>query len=536
MTVIVLYTLLVALSLFVIAALPRAVARFLSPGAWSLGWTLRHSPPRARDPLQRVPTAKRAADWHGATVEKHVATSDRDKAYNWTDRYAIQAPRVAPRHVPSLRTFLFPISRQFSKTICGYSVGQTIILACYAVIIGFGILFYSNPVTNPQRAGWIAVSQYPVAVLLASKNSLIGLLVGKGYEKLNYLHRWVGRLMFISIVFHVVSFRELITLNISAVIADISVVVKWTKMGILTQNMTGPMAVTGSIALGGVSFLAIGSLPAVRNRMWTVFSCSHWVGFGVAMGAVRAPYVLDYVAQLNWITQTAYHVPETLLWCLVSSGIYGLDLLLRIVQSHYVTATVYYVPELKATRVVVPELRSGWRAGQHVRMTVLSSAMGVTQTLETHPFTIASTSEDEEGLVLYCHERGDWTRSLATLARGRIGGGISKFREAGSGSGQRVNVLIQGPYGTVLQVSIICVGHSPPPVSMAGGPGNTMFSSYSAAMFICGGSGITFGLGATQDVIRDAFDRRSRLRLVDLVWTVQDACEFMRKLADRAIY
>jgi ferric-chelate reductase len=69
---------------------------------------------------------------------------------------------------------------------------------------------------------------------------------------------------------------------------------------------------------------------------------------------------------------------------------------------------------------------------------------------------------------------------------------------------------------------------------MIGGPGNTMFSSYSAAMFICGGSGITFGLSATQDVMRDAFDRRSRLRLVDLVWTVQDPCEFIRKPADQA--
>lgn len=43
-------------------------------------------------------------------------------------------------------------------------------------------------------------------------------------------------------------------------------------------------------------------------------------------------------------------------------------------------------------------------------------------------------------------------------------------------------------------------------------------------MFICGGGGITFGLSATQDVIRDSFDRCSRLRLVDLVWVVQDPC------------
>lgn len=203
------YALLVALSLFAIAALPRAVARFLSLEARSLGWTLRHSPPRPRDPLQRVPTAKRAADWNRSTYEKQLATSGSDQARDWTARYAIQAPRVAPRHIPSLRTLLFPLSRQFCKTICGYTVGQIFILASYAALIGFGILFHSNPVTNPKRAGWIAVSQYPVAVLLANKNSVLGFLVGKGYEKLNYLHRWAGKLMCISALFHVVSYRKL---------------------------------------------------------------------------------------------------------------------------------------------------------------------------------------------------------------------------------------------------------------------------------------------------------------------------------------
>jgi len=106
-------------------------------------------------------------------------------------------------------------------------------------------------------------------------------------------------------------------------------------------------------------------------------------------------------------------------------------------------------------------------------------------------------------MVLYCREAGDWTRGLAHLARGASRGGLvmSKLREAGFGSGRRVNVLVQGPYG---------------------GPGNMMFSSYSAAMFICGGGGITFGLCATQDIMRDAFDRRSRLRIVDLVWSIHD--------------
>lgn len=142
--------------------------------------------------------------------------------------------------------------------------------------------------------------------------------------------------------------------------------------------------------------------------------------------------------------QLCYHVAAALPWCLVSLGIYLLDLILRVIQSHYVSATIHYLPELRATRVVVPSLHSGWRAGQHVRLSVLSSGMGIKQAVESHPFTIASTSEDEEGMVLYCREAGDWTKSLAQLAKGQPN---PASQERGRGAGQTVNVLVQGPYG-----------------------------------------------------------------------------------------
>lgn len=205
--------------------MPRAIARFSSPEAWSQGWILRHSPPRVRDPLQRVPTVKRNADWTAPTArEKREQFATTTAGSNhWTDRFDIQTPRVAPRHVPSLKTVLYPVSSQFSHNVFGYSAGQAVILAGYASLIAIGLLLYTNPVTNARRAGWIALSQFPVSFLLASKNSLIGLLVRKGYEKLNYLHRWVGQLMFIATLFHVVSYRKRIIIIIIfvAVVANV---------------------------------------------------------------------------------------------------------------------------------------------------------------------------------------------------------------------------------------------------------------------------------------------------------------------------
>jgi predicted ferric reductase len=195
--------------------------------------------------------------------------------------------------------------------------------------------------------------------------------------------------------------------------------------------------------------------------------------------------------------QLSYHDQMTVPYAVGAAGIYVLDLILRTIKSHLIQATIQYIPEMTSTKVSIRNLSKGWRAGQHVRLIVVSTGMGA-GIIESHPFTIASTSDDDEGLVLYCKKAGDWTTKLGNLAKERT---TAKGFEAGIGAGRNVSVIIQGPYG---------------------GPGHAVFSSYSAAMIVCGGSGITFGLAAVKEIMRDSFDRKSRVRLVDLVWTVRD--------------
>ncbi|KAJ5683846.1 uncharacterized protein N7477_000191 [Penicillium maclennaniae] len=43
------------------------------------------------------------------------------------------------------------------------------------------------------RAGWLAVAQLPLIVLLVGNYHLIGLIIGVSYERLNVLHRWIAR-------------------------------------------------------------------------------------------------------------------------------------------------------------------------------------------------------------------------------------------------------------------------------------------------------------------------------------------------------
>lgn len=53
-------------------------------------------------------------------------------------------------------------------------------------------------------AGFLVLAQLPVVFLFGTKNSLLSLVLGPGhgYEKLNYVHRWAGRGMFLCGVVH----------------------------------------------------------------------------------------------------------------------------------------------------------------------------------------------------------------------------------------------------------------------------------------------------------------------------------------------
>lgn len=75
----------------------------------------------------------------------------------------------------------------------------------YSALVLF-VAFYKfgSMDSDPVRFGHLAIAQLPAISLLAMKNSPLALVFGKGYEKLNFLHRFVGRVM----VFFAVSVLE----------------------------------------------------------------------------------------------------------------------------------------------------------------------------------------------------------------------------------------------------------------------------------------------------------------------------------------
>lgn len=123
---------------------------------------------------------------------------------------------------------------------------------------------------------------------------------------------------------------------------------------------------------------------------------------------------------------------------------YILDHVVRAIKTRITTAKLQPLPELGITRVEVPSINAGWRAGQHVRLRVLSSSMGWWGWSEVHPFTIANVAETSEGMVLMCKKTGHWTGSLFSMAQ------TASYGETGKEVGRDVRVMVEGPYGALV--------------------------------------------------------------------------------------
>ncbi|KAJ7100631.1 hypothetical protein B0H15DRAFT_816746 [Mycena belliarum] len=442
--------------------LPRAIARFWSLSEWTTGHLLRHV--AQPSPAPKVVISSRSAHPSPKELESdatHMTFNQIKHARRVNAKGAtvhISYPPHVATSMPLLRPLAVPLSIRISS---GFSLAQLLVLIVYiSVLIYPTCVATAGPFVDLDRAAWIAVSQLPVVILFASKNNVLAMLLGSSYESFNFFHRFAARVVVLGANAH-----------------GLGYIFKWSQEGDFKAKIKQQANFNGLLALIAVNFIFIFSTAFFRSRFYRIFLTTHITG-------------LAFIFPALWI-----HKPQLHPYIYVALGFYILDHVLRLVKTRICNATMRPLPELGVTRIEVPQLNAGWRAGQHVRIRVLSSALGLTGWAESHPFTIASVSGGNEGLVLMVKKSGDWTTRLFDFAKSQSGG-----REE-AGVGRNVNVVLEGPYG---------------------GPGHAMFHSYSAAVFVAGGSGISFALAAIQELIDQDLRGHSRLRIIELIWTVQD--------------
>ncbi|THH15440.1 hypothetical protein EW146_g5043 [Bondarzewia mesenterica] len=351
----------------------------------------------------------------------------------------------------------------------GLDLGQILVVVGYIITIILCITLNAPLIDNPNRAGFLAIAQLPVVFLFATKNSILSLLLGpgNGYEKLNYVHRWSGRGVFLGAVIH----GSL-----------------WIRNHLqYSLPILGQQKETSGVATFALlCIIVLTSLRPVRLFFYQFFFIIH---------------ILTYVA---FFVTLCYHTIYAAPWIYPPLAFYGLDLLMRLFRYRIKDATLSPMGE-EMTIIQVQDSDGGWEAGQHVRLRVFFGG----RVFESHPLTIlnAPTSSScipSRALLLGARVKGDWTRALHKYARteqARLAGLLGEKKDEVTDI--PVQVMLDGPYGGC----------------------SVDLGSYESVLLVAGGAGATFTLGLLDDIVgRCVKLGRSggeRTRRIEFAWAIR---------------
>ncbi|KIK15846.1 hypothetical protein PISMIDRAFT_16235 [Pisolithus microcarpus 441] len=379
-------------------------------------------------------------------------------------------PPLRPRRGAAAVLHSITSVRHWTLPYVGLNVLQTIIVLAYLAVVLLCIIKDAPLVSNPNRAGFLALAQFPIVFLFATKNSILSLLLGpgNGYEKLNYIHRMAGRLMFLGACIHgSLWIRNHLEYGLPII---------------------GPQKETSGVATFSVlGTIVLTSLRPVRRLFYQAFYFVH---------------VLTFVA---FFVTVRYHTLYAEPWIFPALAFFGADAFLRFFRYRIKDAKLS-APDQLMTLVHVQDCDDGWLAGQHVQLRVFFSS----RVFESHPFTILSAPSSKScfnhsGMILAARVSGDWTSELNTYTRDKqdLSDPVAEKQSGDERSGVPVHVMIDGPYGG----SSVDLGQ------------------YETVLLVAGGSGATFTLGLLDDIVyRCAKAGRpdgERTKRIEFVWCIK---------------
>lgn len=199
---------------FALSTLPRALARFSSAAEWRHGHILRsirlgparlrglqtkkNNPRGSQDPgpSNEKDLSPQAAGYPSSSGHEHVrdgVMSEESHTYfshthliRHTSTRTLGPVSKLPPHFRAWSSILPPVGGLLRHRLnFGFSLGQALILGVYAAVLVYASFLGSNPFKDPVRTGVVAMSQFPLVYVLGTKNNVVGMCVGMGYEKVS---------------------------------------------------------------------------------------------------------------------------------------------------------------------------------------------------------------------------------------------------------------------------------------------------------------------------------------------------------------
>lgn len=332
------------------------------------------------------------------------------------------------------------------------------------------------------RAGWLTVAQIPLVVLLVSKHSLIGLLTGVSYERLNVFHRWVARGMLLLATLHF------------AFLAS-----RWGRVpGLLSSewatNDTFRSGVTTYVILFWMSFSTVAPL---RHFSWEFFVFQH---------------IITY---MGFIIAASIHIPsdanDAHAYVYVAVALYLVERLVYFARFAFTNSGSSKVTleslEGDVTKMYVTNRRiKTWAPGSHVMIGIPRFGL-----VQSHPATIMSIPSSHNGeVVLLLRAYKGFTRRIYEENHKRpreIPDDVSLQEGQSRSTMKQYAALINGPYGS----------------------SHAEFVSFKTVVLIAGATGVTFTMSVLLDLAHRAAvaaengDTPYPVRKVTFVWLIRES-------------
>ena len=83
-----------------------------------------------------------------------------------------------------------------------FSLGTLSLALLLPVLYLATLLPASQLRANPNRFGFLALASIPPLFVLSAKNGAVAWLTGRGWTSINFLHRWMGRIVVLLVLLH----------------------------------------------------------------------------------------------------------------------------------------------------------------------------------------------------------------------------------------------------------------------------------------------------------------------------------------------
>ncbi|GJC86187.1 ferric reductase transmembrane component 4 [Colletotrichum liriopes] len=307
-------------------------------------------------------------------------------------------------------------------------LGRVLVLLAYWAVIIY--MMVDNAVIKDAyfwerigfRNAWVTIMQMPLVYLLAMKVNVVGFIAGISHERLNWLHRWVARTMFVTATVHGFHFWT-----------------EWVRADFVeTQLRILPVIKYGLGAWGLLIWTFLTGMRPLRGMAYELFVAQHILSAVIFIWLVYV-HIPEYSRQYLWFTvalicfdrlaRSAFLAWQNTRLRPNKSTCTGMKRVGHEVQVQAVGSST--------TVLTIKDVHFSWKAGQHLYLWL--PRVGP---LEAHPYTIACAHQLPETCIcnsiqLVIRSHGGFSKRLHRYAQ----------RAQESGKKETLTGFVVGPYG-----------------------------------------------------------------------------------------